>query len=101
MKYFPGSKVGASFAGAYLLVLIILLLVATFGEAGLHAGNGYIAGLLLFALTLPLSGVGVTIDIGPVFLVMLVIGALFNAAIIYLVTGALGKLMQSLFNRFR
>ena len=99
MKYFPKSKVGAAIAGAYLLLLIILLMVAMFGEAGLHAGNGYKAAILIFVLTLPISGVAIAIGIGLFFPVMVVLGALFNAAIIYLVCVFVSKLWHWMFTR--
>jgi hypothetical protein len=109
MKYLPKSIPGALVAGLYLLIVTLLLCGTVFGGGGLH-GTAAMCFIVVFFLTSPLSWV--LFSFAPsnaaqqnsvfwsvFFFVGLVVCALINTAIIYLVVGLLSRALGSLFTK--
>lgn len=112
MKYIPKSKLGAASAAAYLLILLGLILVIIFNaDKGPHSGAAMLVILVLF-LTGPLSWWAYDF-LDSLFpypaggfaeyagIIIIVVCALFNAAVIYFLAAALSSFGRKLAARFR
>ena len=96
-RFVPRSKLGAAIAVAYLLLVFFLLAIFHGGEGGLH-GSAAFASLFVVIITLPLS-LGViriadllkpamsTGQLDYLFLAMLAVCGIINAAVIYIAVG--------------
>jgi hypothetical protein len=111
MKYLPKSKLGTVIAGAYLLIVALLLLVVgTIWQPGGHADPFLLVVVLVFIITLPSSWIVLKVLeflkqysfvnqelFDSLSIPGLFFSALINAVIIYFVVVFLSKMLRKLF----